>query len=76
MTHYFDPMSDHCWNLKRERVERSLSRMIDQIKTPGFRSELQRYIDALMNRANHPEDYIQEAVDDARHDLSLLSGEK
>jgi hypothetical protein len=50
--------------------------MIGQIRTPGLRSKLQGCIDELMNRANHPTDYIPESVEDARHDLSLLSGEK
>lgn len=68
------PIDEPYWNSKREQVERSLDCIMGKIRTPGLRSELQRYINALMNRANHPVDYIQEAVDDARHDLLMLSG--
>lgn len=72
----FDPIDELSWNLKREKVAALLDCMMSQMRTPGLRSELRRYVDSLMNRANHPTDYIQEAVEDARHDLCLLSGEK
>jgi hypothetical protein len=70
----FDPLSESDWNSKKEHVELSIAYILVQIRTPALRSELQRYIDALMNRANHPTDYLPESVEDARHDLLLLSG--
>jgi hypothetical protein len=39
-----------------------------------MRSEITRYIDALYERADKPEEYIAEAVEDARHDLMLIAG--
>ena len=67
-------MSEPHWHANRERVARSLERMVNRLRTPGMRSEITRYIDALYERADKPEEYIAEAVEDARHDLMLIAG--
>lgn len=68
------PIDELYWNSKREQVEQSFDRMMGKIRTPGLRSRFQVCIDELMKRANHPDVYIPEAVDDARHDLLILFG--
>lgn len=69
-----DPITEPHWHANRERVARSLERMVSRLRTPGMRSEITRYINALSERADKPTEYIAEAVEDARHDLMLIAG--
>jgi hypothetical protein len=48
--------------------------VVSRLRTPGIRSEITRYINALSERADKPTEYIAEAVEDARHDLMLIAG--
>ena len=70
----YDPMIEPHWHANRERVARSLERLVSRLRTPGMRSEITRYINALSDRADKPTEYIAEAVEDARHDLMLIAG--
>lgn len=70
----YDPITEPHWHANRERVARSLERLITRLRTPGMRSEITRYINALSERADNPQEYIAEAVEDARHDLLLIAG--
>ena len=70
----YDPMTEPNWHANRERIARSLERMVSRLRTPGMRPEITRYINALSERADKPSEYIAEAVEDARHDLMLIAG--
>lgn len=69
-----DPFTEPHWQANRERVSRALTGMVKQFRTASLKSEVTRYINALQTRADNPEDYISDAVEDARHDLMLLAG--
>lgn len=70
----YDPIAEPNWRKSRENVVRSLKNMTCQIRTPGVRSEITRYVNALLERADKPTEYIPEAVEDARHDLVVIAG--
>jgi hypothetical protein len=69
-----DPLAERHWAAIRERVAYGVASVVREIRTPGFQSEVTRYTDTLFDRADRPDLYIDEAVEDARHDLRLIAG--
>lgn len=68
-------MTDAEWAKIRPLVDGAMSRKTRNLRTPGLASRVRQTFASLWDRANnYGDEYIEEAVADARHDLVLLSG--
>jgi hypothetical protein len=53
--------------------DKTLEELASKLRSPGCAADFLDLIEYLRRKANNPQDYIPEAVADAKHDLELLS---